>query len=93
MAVKRLKVKDPSWIVWDEFVGLWITLFLMPQGWHYLLLGFLLFRFFDILKPWPVNYFDRYLDGGLGIMMDDVAAGVYAFTALQLTAFGVQLFL
>ena len=55
--------------------------------------GFSSFRFFDILKPWPVNYFDRYLDGGLGIMMDDVAAGVYAFTVLQLTAFGVQLFL
>ncbi|MCY4532277.1 MAG: phosphatidylglycerophosphatase A [Gammaproteobacteria bacterium] len=93
VAVKRLKVKDPSWIVWDEFVGLWITLFLMPQGWHYLLLGFLLFRFFDILKPWPVNYFDRNLDGGLGIMMDDAAAGVYAFTVLQLTASGVHLFL
>lgn len=85
-AAKRLRIKDPAGIVWDEFVGLWIALFMLPQGWWYLVLGFLLFRFFDILKPWPVNYVDRNVTGGLGIMVDDVAAGLYALLVVQLIA-------
>ncbi len=84
---KDMAIKDPAAIVWDEFVGLWITLFMLPDGWYWLIVGFALFRFFDILKPWPVSYFDRELSGGLGIMMDDVAAGLYSLFILQVAAY------
>jgi phosphatidylglycerophosphatase A len=88
-----MEIKDPSAIVWDEFVGLWITLFMLPSGWYWLVAGFILFRFFDILKPWPVSYFDRELKGGVGIMMDDVAAGLYSLGILQFTAYAIEVFL
>lgn len=90
-AATRLQIKDPAGIVWDEFVGLWIALFMLPEGWWYVVAGFLLFRFFDILKPWPVNYLDRNVSGGLGIMVDDVAAGLYALLVVQLIAVAVSL--
>jgi len=77
-----LKVHDFSGIVWDEFVGLWITLFLIPFDWQWLFLGFVLFRFFDIVKPWPIRYLDQRVPGGFGIMIDDVLAGVYAWLCL-----------
>lgn len=83
---RDMAVKDPGAIVWDEFVGLWIALFMLPEGWYWLLSGFLLFRLFDILKPWPVGYFDRKLVGGVGIMVDDVAAGFYSLMILQIIA-------
>ena len=79
-----LKVHDFSGIVWDEFVGLWITMFLIPFDWKWLLLGFIFFRFFDIVKPWPINYLDKYAKGGFGIMIDDVLAGIYAWFCLFL---------
>lgn len=80
---KQLGVHDHGGIVWDEFVGYWITMFLAPKSWLWMLVGFALFRFFDILKPWPINWLDRKVDGGFGIMIDDVLAGVYAFIVLQ----------
>ena len=79
-----LQVHDFSGIVWDEFVGLWITLFLIPFDWKWLLAGFILFRFFDIVKPWPIRYLDRHVEGGFGIMIDDVLAGIYAWLCLFL---------
>jgi len=79
-----LGVHDHSGIVWDEFVGYWLTMFLAPQGWEWALVGFVLFRFFDILKPWPVKWADRRVPGGFGIMIDDVLAGVYAWIILQI---------
>ena len=87
-----MAIKDPSSIVWDEFVGLWIALFMLPDGWYWLLAGFVLFRFFDILKPWPVSFFDRELTGGLGVMMDDVAAGLYTLGLLQCAAYAIEVF-
>ncbi len=87
---QELAVKDPAIIVWDEFVGLWIALFMLPEGWIWLLIGFAVFRFFDILKPWPVNYFDEKLSGGAGIMLDDVAAGLYTLLVIQLAAQSVR---
>lgn len=90
---RDMAVKDPGAIVWDEFVGLWIALFMLPNGWYWLLTGFLLFRLFDILKPWPVSFFDRELKGGLGIMVDDVAAGFYSLIVLQAAAYLGGLFL
>lgn len=88
-----MSIKDPSAIVWDEFVGLWIALFMLPEGWYWLVAGFILFRFFDILKPWPVSFFDRELTGGLGIMMDDVAAGLYSLGLLQCAAYSIETYL
>jgi phosphatidylglycerophosphatase A len=87
---RDMKIKDPGCIVWDEFVGLWITYWFLPDGMVWLLIGFLLFRLFDILKPWPVSWLDRNLTGGLGIMVDDVAAGLMALATLQLAHFGGQ---
>lgn len=80
---KQLGVHDHGGIVWDEFVGYWITMFLAPTGWVWMILGFVLFRFFDIIKPWPIGWLDRKVGGGLGIMIDDVLAGIYAFVLLQ----------
>jgi len=79
-------VHDHGGIVWDEFVGLWLTLFLAPPGMTWVLLGFLLFRVFDIVKPWPIAWCDKHVEGGLGIMIDDVLAGLMALACLQLIA-------
>lgn len=83
---RELALKDPGLIVIDEFVGLWIALFLLPDGWYWAIAGFLLFRLFDILKPWPISWCDRELEGGLGIMIDDVVAGLAALLIVQLAA-------
>lgn len=80
---KDLNVHDHGGIVWDEFVGMWLTLFLVPTGLGWMLLGFLLFRFFDIIKPWPIKWLDQHVHGGFGIMIDDVIAGVFAWLCLQ----------
>ena len=77
-----LGVHDHGGIVWDEMVGVWITLIFLPNAWQWWILGFLLFRFFDILKPWPISLLDRNLGGGLGIMLDDVLAGIFAAVLL-----------
>ncbi|MBS7326280.1 MAG: phosphatidylglycerophosphatase A [Thiopseudomonas sp.] len=77
-----LGVHDHGGIVWDEIVGIWITLVLLPAHWGWWLAGFVAFRFFDILKPWPIRVLDRRLGGGLGIMLDDVLAGVFAALVL-----------
>lgn len=73
-----LKQDDASGIVWDEIVGYLVAMTCAPAGWQWMLAGFVLFRFFDILKPWPVSLADRKLHGGLGVMLDDVVAGLYA---------------
>ncbi|MFM1895718.1 MAG: hypothetical protein RLZZ385_792 [Pseudomonadota bacterium] len=83
VSTRRLGVHDHPGIVWDEFVGYWITMFLAPDGWLWVVVGFVLFRLLDILKPWPVKWADRDVQGGLGIMLDDVLAGVMAAIALQ----------
>ncbi len=81
---KALGVHDHPAIVWDEFVGVWITLLFAPMTWVNVLLGFALFRLFDIIKPWPIRWLDRQVDGGLGIMVDDVVAGLFAGLVLAL---------
>ncbi len=82
-ASRDLQVHDHPGIVWDEFVGYWITLFAAPAGWLWVLVAFVLFRLFDILKPWPIGWLDRRVHGGLGIMLDDVVAGLMAWACLQ----------
>jgi phosphatidylglycerophosphatase A len=81
---RDLGVHDHGGIVWDEFVGFWLTMVAAPAGWLWILLGFLLFRLFDILKPFPINWFDRHIKGGMGIMLDDALAGSFAWLVLQL---------
>jgi len=71
-------VHDDSSIVWDEVAGMLITMLAVPLSWETLLVGFVLFRFFDILKPWPISYLDKHVHGGFGIMIDDVLAGLFA---------------
>ncbi|MDR0782004.1 MAG: phosphatidylglycerophosphatase A [Pseudomonadales bacterium] len=83
---QAMGVHDPGGIVWDEFVGFWLTMVLAPPGWLWVVLGFVLFRFFDVLKPFPINWLDRRIKGGLGIMLDDVVAGLFAWLCLQLLA-------
>lgn len=82
-ASDRLGVHDHGGIVWDEMVGFWITMFAVPPGVLTISLGFVLFRVFDIAKPWPINLADQKVGGGLGIMLDDVLAAVYANLCLQ----------
>ncbi len=85
-AENLLGEKDPSAVVIDEVAGLSVTMLLVPLSWLSLCVGFLLFRFFDIVKPWPANRAEK-LKGGFGIVLDDLAAGVYAHLALSLMLF------
>lgn len=84
---KEMGVHDLGCIVWDEFLGLWIALSLLPKeahNWVLITAGFLLFRLFDIWKPFPVRFIDRHVKGGMGIMLDDVVAGFFAAVILFL---------
>ncbi len=72
------RASDPQEIVVDEFVGCLIALACVPATWGWYLCGFVAFRLFDILKPWPVNWIDRHVSGAWGVMGDDVAAGLMA---------------
>ncbi|MEQ1528430.1 MAG: phosphatidylglycerophosphatase A, partial [Methylococcales bacterium] len=71
-AAEKLGEHDFGGIVWDEIAGFLITLSLVPFSWPAVILGFVLFRVFDILKPWPISWADKHIHGGLGIMLDDV---------------------
>ena len=82
-----LGVHDHGGIVWDEFVGFWITMTAVPVTWQWIVAGFVLFRVFDIVKPWPVKIADTRMKGGFGIMFDDVLAGLYALGCLQLALY------
>jgi phosphatidylglycerophosphatase A len=90
---RAMQSHDHPAIVWDEFVGLWLTLFLVPTGWVWIVAGFCLFRLFDIVKPWPISWFDRRVHGGFGIMLDDVIAGIFAWCVLQGAAISITRFL
>nr|WP_252732028.1 phosphatidylglycerophosphatase A [Paraglaciecola arctica] len=83
-AADDMKVHDDSSIVWDEVAGMLITMIAVPLSWQTLAIGFVLFRFFDILKPWPISYLDKHVHGGFGIMIDDVLAGVFALCVLHI---------
>lgn len=81
---KALGVHDHSGIVIDEIAGYLITMIAVPAEWLWILLGFILFRIFDILKPWPISWLDKKVSGGFGIMIDDVLAGIFALICLHL---------
>ena len=86
-SAKQLGVHDHGGIVWDEVAGLYVTMLLVPMNMLNLVLGFLLFRLFDIWKPFPIRLIDRRLKGGVGIMADDLLAGFYAGAILWLILF------
>ncbi|MDH5545186.1 MAG: phosphatidylglycerophosphatase A [Gammaproteobacteria bacterium] len=81
---RALGVHDHGSIVWDEVVGYLITMMFAPQGWQWIVIGFFLFRLFDIWKPWPIRLLDRHVHGGFGIMVDDMLAGVFGMVVIIL---------
>ena len=80
---RAIGVDDPKQVVWDEVVGYLITMLGLPFGLLWIVAGFLLFRLFDIWKPWPICWLDRNVKGGLGIMLDDVVAAILACLLLN----------
>lgn len=91
-AAAELGAHDHGAVVWDEFVGQWmVVLYLQHIGGLSLLsslsIGFVLFRLFDIVKPWPIRWFDRNVHGGLGVMLDDVLAAIMAISVVFVVAY------
>lgn len=83
-AAEDVGVHDHPAIVWDEIVGYFITMFMVPVSIQTVIVGFVLFRIFDILKPWPISLADKKLSGGFGIMFDDILAGIFALLIMHL---------
>ncbi|WP_294910963.1 phosphatidylglycerophosphatase A [Tatumella sp. UBA2305] len=80
---KDMGVHDHGSIVWDEFIGMWITLMAIPNHhWQWVAAGFIVFRILDMWKPWPIRWFDRNVSGGMGIMIDDIVAGILSAVIL-----------
>lgn len=80
---KHLGVADHGGMVWDEIVAMWLILIFTPASITWWLVAFGLFRFFDILKPWPIRWFDQRLKSGLGVMFDDILAAFYALLVMK----------
>jgi phosphatidylglycerophosphatase A len=89
-SARRLGTHDHPAIVWDEIVGYLALMLVLPAGWPWALAGFVIFRFFDIVKPWPIRQLDHGVRGGLGIMLDDVMAAAWGALVLlgTITALG-----
>jgi phosphatidylglycerophosphatase A len=83
---REIGVEDHQGMCLDEVVGYLVTMIHAPFGWRWVLLGFVLFRIFDIWKPWPINIVDRNVHGGFGIILDDVLAGLFSLAILQVIA-------
>lgn len=80
---KAMGVHDHPAIVWDEIAGFMVALIAVPLNWQTILVAFILFRIFDIAKPWPIRFLDRHVHGGLGIMLDDIIAGLATLAILH----------
>lgn len=83
VASRALGRADPGGIVWDEMVGYWLAIALVPVSWAWWLAAFVLFRVFDIWKPWPIRQLERRVGGGLGVMLDDAVAAGYVLLLLE----------
>jgi phosphatidylglycerophosphatase A len=81
---KALGVSDHPAIVWDEVIGYLVTMIALPFQWQWMLAGFVMFRLLDIAKPWPIGWLDRQIKGGLGVMLDDLAAGLIGLSLLNI---------
>lgn len=84
---RQMGVADPSGVVWDEIVGYLISMAVAPFGVIWILAGFVLFRVFDIWKPWPIRVLDQRIKGGLGIMLDDAVAGLFVAILLEVAVY------
>lgn len=80
--IRETRIEDPSLVVWDEFVGMWLVLWAVPAEWPWVLGAFVLFRALDIAKPWPVRWADHQLKGGFGTMVDDALAGAMGLAVM-----------
>lgn len=87
---KAMGMHDNSSIVIDEFVGMFIAVIAFPKEWYFCFLAFILFRIFDILKPWPISLADKKVGGGLGVMLDDVLAGIGALACAHIIFYFFQ---
>lgn len=85
-AEKALGIQDYGGIVWDEIVAMLFILAFVPFKWYWWLAAFVVFRLFDALKPWPIKWFDARLQGGLGIMLDDIIAAFMTLMVLNIAA-------
>lgn len=92
MASGIMNREDPPYIVIDEAAGIFVTLFLIPVSWAGFAAGFILFRIFDIIKPFPVGLIDKKIKGGAGVVLDDIMAGVYANLGLRIILFVIARF-
>ena len=81
---KDIHYHDHPGMCIDEFAGFFVTMIAAPSGWIWIVAGFILFRLFDILKPWPINYIDNHIHGGFGMIFDDVVAGIFSLVIIQL---------
>jgi len=84
---KVLNVHDHHSIVWDEIIGYLVTMFMVPKEWIWILIGFILFRTFDIFKPWPISFIDHRIKSGFGIMLDDVVAALFSLAIIQIVIY------
>lgn len=84
---RKLGVHDHGGIVWDEMVGYWLAVAFVPLQWPWLLAAFILFRFFDIYKPWPIRQLDKNVSGGFGIMIDDILAAIFSMILLAVAQY------
>jgi phosphatidylglycerophosphatase A len=87
ITMRDLGVYDHPQIVIDETVGFFITMIAAPHSWIWIVIGFVLFRFFDILKPWPINVADEKIQNGFGIMFDDLLAAIFSLLVIQVLRF------
>lgn len=86
-SARRLGVHDFGGIVIDEVAGFFLVMLLLPAGWWWMLAGFVAFRILDIAKPWPIGVLDRRVQGGTGIMLDDLVAALFAAAILRMGIF------
>jgi len=84
---KKIKIHDHPGINLDEFIGFFVTMIAAPHTWSCLIMGFILFRLFDISKPPPINWVDRHIKGGFGMVLDDIIAGILAFFILKILVY------
>lgn len=84
-AEDKLKQKDHPAIVWDEIVGILLPLYFVPHTFFWILYVFILFRFFDIIKPWPIKSIETHVKGGMSVMLDDLLAGIMTLIVLVIT--------
>jgi len=83
---RDIQIHDHPGMCIDEFAGFFVTMIAAPIGWQWIVIGFLLFRLFDIWKPWPIRFIDEKIPGGIGMVLDDILAGIFSCIIIQILA-------